>query len=134
MFKNGITEKLEIISELPQIPEISVPEIPEFINPTDIPTTLINFSAPVLSSDLLQYFRQKSLKIPEFLGNSTPAAQMIQNQYYSYQTENYTAQTADNPPLEVTVYSNIEMDSQAFGSAVEKFIVDTNAGNGGAFV
>ena len=139
--------ELEIISpEIPNIPDYPVFPSPEKIPPPpspeiqmpvlDVPEIQIEtpeIQLPALSPAALQAFQNQNAKLPDFFANLSGTSEIVQNQY-SYHTTEQTVQNPNMQPVQATIYTNVELDYQTFGTAVKKIIIDENLQSGGAFV
>lgn len=130
----------EIGLEIMNLPEqaFSVPEVPEMQNPelvldTDMLPDSIRLD---IDPSVLDAVRNASVSVRQDAASVNPVSQIINNQYYHSVNRNnsYMQNTEPARPMEVTLYSTVEVDNQAIGSAVKKAIIDENALSGGLFI
>lgn len=139
--------------ELPEIenPEITlispeVPEIPE-ISPAEIGLKVMKlpseaFTGPELPETIqiqideraLQALQNAEFSVMQKSAETSPVTEMINNHYHTINKSIVQNLPAEKKPSELTLYANIEMDEQVFGSAVKKVILDENSMSGGWFI
>lgn len=111
-----------------EIPEIKNPEI--MLNSPEIPESI----QIQIDEKALQALQNAELSVIQNAAKTNPVTEMINNHYHTINQNTVQNLQTEKKPSELTLYANIEMNDQVFGTAVRKIIISENMQSGGAFV